>query len=87
MQSNNTRSKDMNEEIETYVKNILASIEDWEEDNSLVNAKKLNLQLTVLKLMVRPSEFDELSAFARYLRQTSKAIEADEKRTEVNYEK
>ena len=57
----------MNEEIEKYMKNILASIEDWEEAKSLENAKKLNLQLTLLKLLVRPAEFDSLDAFCRYL--------------------
>ena len=73
----------MNEEIEKYMNNILTSIEDWEEDKSLANAKKLNLQLTVLKLMVKPNEFDGLDAFSRYLTETTKAIAADEKKDEV----
>ena len=73
----------MNEEIEKYMKNILASIEDWEEANSLENAKKLNLQLTILKLLVRPAEFDGLDAFSRYLAQTTKAIAESEKKAEV----
>lgn len=73
----------MNEEIDKYMKNILASIEDWEEDKSLANAKKLNLQLTLLKLLVRPLEFDSLDAFSRYLTETTKAIAAAEKKVEV----
>ena len=48
----------MNDEIEKCMNNILASIEDWEEEKSLHNAKKLNLQLTLLMLLVRPSEFN-----------------------------
>lgn len=73
----------MNEEIEKYMKLILTSIEDWEETKSLENAKKLNLQLTLLKLLVRPAEFDTLDAFSRYLNETTKAIAADEKKDEV----
>lgn len=73
----------MNEEIEKCMKNILASIEDWEEEKSLHNAKKLNLQLTVLMLLVRPSEFDQLDAFSRYLRETSRAIDEADKKEEV----
>ena len=70
----------MNEEIEKCMNNILASIEDWEEEKSLHNAKKLNLQLTLLMLLVRPSEFNQLNAFARYLRDTSRAIDEAEKK-------
>ena len=73
----------MNEEIEKYMNLILASIEDWEEAKSLENAKKLNLQLTLLKLLVRPAEFDSLDAFSRYLAETSKAIADSEKKAEV----
>lgn len=73
----------MNDEIEKYINNILASIEDWEEEKSLHNAKKLNLQLTLLMLLVRPSEFNQLNAFARYLRDTSRAIDEAEKKEEA----
>lgn len=64
----------MNEEIEKYFKLVLSSIEDWEDEKTLDVAKRLNLQLTLLKLLVRPSEFDTLDSFARYLRETSKFI-------------
>lgn len=64
----------MNDEIEKYFKLVLSSIEDWEETKSLENAKKLNLQLTLLKLLIRPAEFDSLDAFSRYLRDTTKFI-------------
>ena len=64
----------MNEEIEKYFKLILKSIEDWEDEKTLDVAKRLNLQLTLLKLLVRPSEFDSLDAFSRYLRETTKFI-------------
>lgn len=64
----------MNDEIEKYFKLVLSSIEDWEEEKTLEVAKRLNLQLTLLKLLVRPSEFDSLDAFSRYLRDTTKFI-------------
>ena len=64
----------MNEEIEKYFKLVLSSIEDWECEKTLEVAKRLNLQLTLLKLLVRPSEFDSLDAFSRYLRDTTKFI-------------
>ena len=64
----------MNEEIEKYFKLVLSSIEDWEDEKTLDVAKRLNLQLTLLKLLVRPAEFDSLDAFSRYLRDTTKFI-------------
>ena len=64
----------MNDEIEKYFKLVLSSIEDWEEEKTLDVAKRLNLQLTLLKLLVRPAEFDSLDAFSRYLRETTKFI-------------
>lgn len=64
----------MNEEIEKYMKLILKSIDEWEEEKTLDVAKRLNLQLTLLKLLVRPAEFDSLDSFARYLRDTTKFI-------------
>lgn len=64
----------MNEEIEKYFKLILKSIDEWEDEKTLDVAKRLNLQLTLLKLLVRPSEFDSLDAFSRYLRDTTKFI-------------
>ena len=64
----------MNEEIEKYFKLVLSSIEDWEDEKTLEVAKRLNLQLTLLKLLVRPAEFDSLDAFSRYLRDTTKFI-------------
>ena len=65
----------MNDEIEKYVKLILNSIEEWEDNKSLDIAKRLNLQLTLLKLLVRPAEFDTLDSFSRYLRGTTKYLE------------
>ena len=65
----------MNDEIEKYFKLVLSSIEDWEESKSLENAKKLNLQLTILKLLIRPAEFDSLDSFSRYLKVTTKFID------------
>lgn len=65
----------MNDEIEKYMNLILKSIDEWEDNKTLDVAKRLNLQLTLLKLLVRPAEFDSLDSFARYLRDTSKYLE------------
>ena len=64
----------MNDEVEKYMKLVLSSIEDWEDEKTLDVAKRLNLQLTLLKLLIRPAEFDSLDSFVRYLRETSKFI-------------
>lgn len=68
----------MNDEVEKYMKLILSSIEDWEDSKTIDVAKRLNLQLTLLKLLVRPAEFDSLDSFVRYLRDTSKYLEDSE---------
>lgn len=65
----------MSEEIEKYMKLILKSIDEWEDEKTLDVAKRLNMQLTVLKLLVRPAEFDTLDSFSRYLRDTTKYLE------------
>lgn len=77
----------MNDEIDKYVKLILNSIEDWEDGKTLDVAKRLNLQLTLLKLLVRPAEFDSLDSFSRYLRDTSKYIEDAEAKGAKQYAK
>ena len=73
----------MNKEIEECMKNILKSIEDWEETKILENAKKLNFQLIMLKLLLMPYEFDSLDSFAKYLNETSKFISDNENKEEV----
>ena len=73
----------MNKEIEECMKNILKSIEDFEETKSLENAKKLNFQLIILKLLLKPYEFDSLDSFAKYLNETSKIIADSENKEEV----
>ena len=73
----------MNKEIEECMNNILKSIEDFEETKSLENAKKLNFQLIILKLMLKLYEFDSLDSFAKYLNETSKIIADNENKEEV----
>lgn len=74
----------MSEEIEKYMKLILKSIDEWEDEKTLDVAKRLNMQLTVLKLLVRPAEFDTLDSFSRYLRDTTKYLEdAESKQAKV----
>lgn len=72
----------MNEEIEQAIKKIQDSIAQWDilsisdgiyEEKTTI-AKQLQLQLTVLKLIVGIDSFDELPTFSRYLKNVTKYI-------------
>lgn len=66
----------MNDDIETALKKIQEQIRLWDIhsiiDGSSVDkietAKTLQIQLTILKMMIGIDKFDELPAFSRYLR-------------------
>lgn len=69
----------MNEEIDEYLKNVKNLISIWESTpRSIEVAKDLNLNLTFLKLMIGTNNFNELDAFNRYLRETSKFLNEKE---------
>lgn len=63
-------------DIDTYLTQIKNLIEIWDNESprSLQTAKELNLKLTFLKVMIGIGNFNELDAFNRYLRETSKFI-------------
>ena len=65
----------MNEEIDEYLKNVKSLISIWESTpRSIEVAKDLNLNLTLLKVMIGSERFDGLDAFCRYMKETSKFI-------------
>lgn len=69
----------MNEEIDEYLKNVKNLISIWESTpRSIEVAKDLNLNLTFLKVMIGTNNFNELDAFNRYMRETSKFINQKE---------
>lgn len=69
----------MNEEIDEYLKNVKNLISIWESNpRSIEVAKDLNLNLTLLKVLIGSERFDGLDAFNRYLRVTTKYINEKE---------
>lgn len=67
----------MQDDIDKYMSDILTAIEIWDDDKyprSLTLAKRLNLLMSVLKLIITPDRFDSLDAFSRYLKETSDYI-------------
>ena len=63
-------------DIDTYLTQIKNLIEIWDNESprSLQTAKELNLKLTFLKVMIGIGNFNELDAFNRYMRETSKFL-------------
>lgn len=66
----------MNDEIDEAIKKVTKTIEQWDEETNAQNptvktAKELQFQLSVMKLLVGIDKFDELPAFARYLREVT----------------
>ena len=66
----------MNDEIDEAIKKVTKTIEQWDEETNTQNptvktAKELQFQLSVMKLLVGIDKFDELPAFARYLREVT----------------
>ena len=54
-------------DIDTAMDATLNQIQRWDESPSKELAARLQLTLTVLKMLVGVEKFDELPAFARYL--------------------
>lgn len=76
----------MNDEVEQLMNNILKTVEEWDEEKankkaSMQTATRLQLQLTVMKLMTTPAVFDELPAFSRYLKEVTDFIYSTEEQT------
>ena len=64
----------MNEELDTALKKIQQSIEAWDAKHTRETAAVLQMQLTILKLLVGIERFDELPAFARYLNEVTEYL-------------
>lgn len=66
-------------DIETAMNSTLKQIELWDESPSKELAARLQLTLTVLKMLVGVEKFDELPAFARYLSEVTKYLNKSKK--------
>lgn len=70
----------MNEDLEKLMYNIDKLAETWEEESLkgahfLYSAKKLQYELTKLKLMIGIDRFDALPTYVRWLNETTKHID------------
>ena len=65
----------MSEEIDAAMKRVMQSLETFEEEKTLENARELEFRLTLLKLLLTPQTFDQLPAFSRALREASDFID------------
>ena len=75
----------MNEEINEAMNKVLKTIELWQENKDRETALQLELLLSILKLLVGINNFDELPAFARYLKEAREWLLADDKaRTDID---
>ncbi len=76
----------MNEQIDEAMDKVLKTIELWQENKDRDTALQLELQLSILKLLVGINNFEELPAFARHLKEASEWLAADDK-ARANMEK
>lgn len=72
----------MNEELDKALASIEKTIEAWDEKHTREIASQLQMQLTMLKLLIGIDRFDELPAFARYLREATRFIDNEDKQKE-----
>ena len=72
----------MNEEIEKALGSVQKTIEAWDESHTVEIASQLQMQLTMLKLLIGIDRFDELPAFVRYLREATRFIDNKDKQKE-----
>ena len=61
-------------DIETAMDATLKQIQLWDEDKSKELAARLQLTLTVLKMLVGVDKFNELPAFDRYLSEVTQYL-------------
>lgn len=61
----------MSEELDKALASIEKNIDAWDEKPTRELASQLQMQLSILKLLVGIDRFDELPAFARYLKETT----------------
>ena len=70
----------MSDDIDMMTSRVDKLLETWKWENSVQGplvdtAKALEMELTKLKLTVGIQNFDELPAYARYLREVSKFLD------------
>lgn len=74
-------------DIDAMTSKICKLIDEWEFQKSELGgsyktACELQMQLTMLKLLLGVEKFDELPAFSRYMRETTKFINNEDKMKE-----
>ena len=67
--------------IDDFIDNILSEILAYEKDAKRKTAIRLYAHLSILKLMVGPEIFSNLTRFARTLDEVSKLIENESRQT------
>lgn len=70
-------------DIDTAMDSVLKQIELWEETKTREVAARLQLTLTILKMLVGIEKFDELPAFSRYLNEVTNFIRECQKADEA----
>lgn len=68
-------------DIDTAMDNTLKQIKLWDENNSKELAARLQLTLTILKMLVGVEKFDELPAFSRYLDEVTQFLNKSKRPT------
>ena len=68
----------MNEDIDTYIKNTVKLIAQFDDEPTEYNASILECQLTSLKLFIGNDKFDELPYFRRYLEKATRFLNKKE---------
>ena len=63
-------------DIDTAMDNVLKLIEKWEENKTRELAAKLQMSLTILKMLCGVDKFNELDAFVRYLNEATEYLNA-----------
>ena len=68
----------MNEDIDTYIKNTVKLIAQFDDEPTEHSASILECQLTSLKLFIGNDKFDELPYFRRYLEKATRFLNKKE---------
>lgn len=69
----------IDENVEESMNKILKTIDRWEESKDRPTALQLQLQLSIMKLIIGNDNFDGLPAFSRILKDVTEWISRDDK--------
>lgn len=61
------------------MKNVVDTIDRWDEEKTMKTATLLQMQLSILKLIIGIERFDELPCFVRILRDVTRYIDKNTK--------